>query len=173
MLFRSNEGSADVALDAAKADADATHNCGTGTTWNGSACVADTPTTPDTPFDPTDIIDAIGKVFDAVMSLPDVINSALDDLLVDIKDFFQPVVDSVTDMIDWFKSEPDPKTDNKPDIDTTPPTKSATDFDTDYLRFGGQCPAPVGTASRHPPRTCASPGPREDRRSRRPSCTRQ
>ena len=141
-----NEGSADVALDAAKAEVDATHNCSTGTTWNGSACVVDTPTTPDTPFDPTDIIDAIGKVFDAVMSLPDVINNALDDLLVDIKDFFQPVVDSVTDMIDWFKSDPDPQTDNtKPDIDTTQPTKSATDFDTYYLQFGGQCPEPVGS----------------------------
>ena len=142
-----NSGAADVALDAAKAEADATHNCGTGTQWNGSACVADTPstpstpTTPDTPFDPTDIIDAIGKVFDAVMSLPDVINNALDDLLNDIKDFFQPAIDKVTDIIDWVKSEPDPQSDNKPDIDTTQPTKSANDFDTDYLRFGGQCPS--------------------------------
>ena len=147
-----NEGSADTALDNAKADADATHNCGTGTSWNGSACVADTPstpstpTTPDTPFDPTSILDAIGRLFDAVMSLPDVINNALDSLLADIKDFFQPVVDSVTDMIDWFKSDPDPQTDSKPDIDTTPPTKSATDFDTDYLRFGGQCPATPSTS---------------------------
>lgn len=140
-----NEGSADTALDAAKADADATHNCGTGTHWSGSACVADTPSTPDTPFDPSSIIDAIKGVFDAVMSLPDVINNALDSLLVDIKDFFQPVVDSVTDMIDWFKSDPDPQTDSKPDIDTTQPTKSATDFDTYYLQFGGQCPEPVGS----------------------------
>ena len=118
-----NEGSADTALDAAKADADATHNCGTGTHWSGSACVADTPstpstpTTPDTPFDPSSIIDAIGKVFDAVMSLPDVINSALDDLLADIKGFFEPVIDSVTDFFDaiitkfddfvaWVKQEP-------------------------------------------------------------------
>lgn len=101
-----NEGSADVALDNAKADADATHGCGTGTTWNGSACVADTPTTPDTPFDPTDIIDAIGKVFDAVMSLPDVINNALDDLLADIKDFFEPVITKFNDFVDWVKQEP-------------------------------------------------------------------
>lgn len=148
-----NEGSADTALDNAKADADASHACGSGTHWSGSACVADTPstpstpTTPDTPFDPTSIIDAIGKVFDAVMSLPDVINNALDSLLVDIKDFFQPVIDKVTDTIDWIKSDPDPQTDNtKPDIDTTPPTKSATDFDTDYLRFGGQCPATPSTS---------------------------
>ena len=106
-----NEGSADVALDNAKADADATHNCGTGTSWNGSACVADTPstpstpTTPDTPFDPSSIIDAINSVFDAVMSLPDVINNALDALLVDIKDFFQPVIDAFTDFVDWFKDK--------------------------------------------------------------------
>ncbi len=137
-----NEGSADVALDTAKADADATHNCGTGTHWSGSACVADTPstpttpTTPDTPFDPSSILDAIGKVFDAVMSLSDVINNALDALLVDIKDFFQPVID----MVDWFKSDPDPQTDSKPDIDASPPTKSAQDFDSNYINFGGQCP---------------------------------
>lgn len=147
-----NQGSADVALDAAKAEADASHACGSGTHWSGSACVADTPTTPttpttpDTPFDPTSIIDAIKGVFDAVMSLPDVINNALDDLLVDIKDFFEPVITKVTDMIDWFKSDPDPQTDSKPDIDTSPPTKSATDFDTDYLRFGGKCPATPSTS---------------------------
>ena len=138
-----NEGSADVALDAAKADTDATHNCGTGTHWSGSACVADAPTTPstpttDTPFDPTDIIDAIGKVFDAVMSLPDVINNALDDLLVDIKDFFQPVIDSFTDFVDWVKAEPTPENPTKPDVTTlpTPPTDSVN------ISFGGGCPSP-------------------------------
>ncbi|QRO13722.1 hypothetical protein I6J32_02390 [Moraxella osloensis] len=107
-----NSGAADVALDTAKADADATHNCGTGTHWSGSACVADTPTTPstpttpDTPFDPTSILDAIGRLFDAVMSLPDVINNALDSLLNDIKDFFQPAIDKVNDFVDWVKQEP-------------------------------------------------------------------
>lgn len=143
-----NEGSADTALDAAKADADATHNCGTGTSWNGSACVADTPNTPDTPFDSSSIIDAINSVFnaitnlfDAVMSIPDVINTAIDDLFVDIKDFFEPVITKVTDMIDWFKSDPDPQTDNKPDINDTQPTKSAQDFDSNYINFGGQCPS--------------------------------
>lgn len=155
-----NEGSADVALDAAKADADATHNCGTGTHWSGSACVADTPTTPstptDTPFDPTDIIDAIGKVFDAVMSLPDVINNALDDLLVDIKDFFQPVIDLVTDFFDWFKdkftalydaitdffdwvkSEPTPENPTQPDVTTLPTPQT----DSVNISFDGGCPAP-------------------------------
>lgn len=144
-----NEGSADVALDAAKADADATHNCGTGTSWNGSACVADTPstpstpTTPDTPFDPTSIIDAIGKVFDAVMSLPDVINNALDGLLVDIKDFFQPVIDSVTNFFDWVKTTYDEfvKPDDSPtDVDVDVPQTQTIDTD---INFGGSCPANI------------------------------
>ena len=47
-----NEGSSDTALDNAKADADASHACGSGTHWSGSACVADTPTTPTTPTTP-------------------------------------------------------------------------------------------------------------------------
>lgn len=161
-----NEGSADTALDNAKADADATHACGTGTHWSGSACVADTPstpstpTTPDTPFDPSSILDAIGRLFDAVMSLPDVINNALDALLVDIKDFFQPVIDLVTDFFqwvkdtatdwkddfvdeykafrDWVKSEPTPENPTKPDVTTLPmpPTDSVN------ISFGGGCPAP-------------------------------
>jgi hypothetical protein len=125
-----NEGSADTALDNAKTDTDATHNCGTGTHWSGSACVADTPTTPDTPFDPSSIIDAINSVFnaitnlfDAVMSIPDVINSAIDKVLdaiasitdviniaIDkvinaIKDIIKPLVDLITSFIDWFKDK--------------------------------------------------------------------
>lgn len=75
------------------------------------------------------------------MSIPDVINTAIDDLFVDIKDFFEPVITKVTDMIDWFKSDPDPQTDNKPDINDTQPTKSAQDFDSNYINFGGQCPS--------------------------------
>ena len=143
-----NEGSADVALDTAKADADATHGCGTGTQWNGSACVADTPSTPstpDTPFDPSSIIDAINSVFnaisnlfDAVMSLPDVINTALDDLLADIKDFFQPVVDSFTDFVDWVKAEPTPENPTQPDVTTLPTPQT----DSVNISFDGGCPAP-------------------------------
>lgn len=150
-----NEGSADIALDTAKADADATHGCGTGTHWGGSACVADTPTTPttpttDTPFDPSSIIDAINSVFnavknlfDAVMSIPDVINTAIDDLLVDIKDFFQPVVDSVTNFFDWVKTTYDEfvKPDNTPtDVDVDVPQTPSIDTD---INFGGSCPANV------------------------------
>ena len=40
------------------------------------------------------------------MSLPDVINNALDTLLNDIKDFFQPAIDKVNDFVDWVKQEP-------------------------------------------------------------------
>lgn len=122
-------GAYDKALDNAKTDTDAGHACGTGTHWNGSACVADTPTTPttpttpDTPFDPSGIIDAIKSVFNAVMSIPDVINSsidkvmdalasitdvinaAIDKLLLDIKDFFKPLIDLITDFINWFKGK--------------------------------------------------------------------
>ena len=161
-----NEGSADTALDNAKADADASHACGSGTHWSGSVCVADTPstpTTPDTPFDPSSIIDAIQSVFhaiqsvfDAVMSLPDVINNALDKLLLDIKDFFQPVIDlftdfidwakdkftalydAITDFVDWVKQEPTTENPTQPDVTTlpTPPTDSVN------ISFGGGCPAP-------------------------------
>lgn len=144
-----NSGAADVALDAAKAETDATHNCGTGTHWSGSACVADTPTTPstpttpDTPFDPSSIIDAIKGVFDAVMSLPDVINNALDSLLNDIKDFFQPVIDKVTDTIDWVKTTYDEfvKPDDSPtDVDVDVPQTPSIDTS---VNFGGSCPANV------------------------------
>lgn len=121
-----NEGSADVALDNAKADADASHACGTGTHWSGSACVADTPntpTTPDVPFDPSSILDAIASLFNAVMSIPDVINAAIDKVLdaissiidvinlaIDkvinaIKDIIKPLVDLITSFIDWFKDK--------------------------------------------------------------------
>ena len=121
-----NEGSADTALDAAKADADATHGCGTGTHWSGSACVADTPstpTTPDIPFDPSSILDAIASLFDAVMSIPsvinaaidkvldaiasiiDVINAAIDKVINAIKDIVKPLVDLLTSFINWFKEK--------------------------------------------------------------------
>lgn len=124
-----NEGSADVALDNAKADTDATHNCGTGTHWNGSACVADTPSTPSTPstpttpFDPSSILDAIASLFDAVMSIPDVINTAIDkvldaiasitdvinlaiDKVIDaITNMIKPLVDLLTSFINWFKDK--------------------------------------------------------------------
>ena len=123
-----NEGSADTALDNAKTDTDATHNCGTGTHWSGSACVADTPNTPntpttDTPFDPSSILAAIASLFDAVMSIPSVINAAIDKVLdaiasitdvinlaIDkvinaIKDIIKPLVDLITSFIDWFKDK--------------------------------------------------------------------
>lgn len=141
-----NSGAADVALDTAKADADATHGCGTGTQWNGSACVADTPstpTTPDTPFDPSSILDAIGQLFDAVMSLPDVINNALDDLLADIKDFFQPVITKVNDFVDWVKQEPpqDEAPKNVPVGDLSDVGLENQDRFQARIKFPAQCPS--------------------------------
>lgn len=135
-----NEGSADAALDA-KADADATHNCGTGTTWNGSACVAT----------PTDLpaLD-FSSILSAIKSLGELLSAVLDKILTAIKDLVnaivEPIVKVINDALDWFKSDPEPQKDNKPDIDDTQPTKSAQDFDTDYLRFGGQCPASPSTS---------------------------
>ena len=157
-----NSGAADVALDNAKADADASHACGTGTHWSGSACVADTPntpTTPDVPFDPSSILDAIASLFDAVMSLPDVINSALDDLFNNIKDLFQPLIDALKslieklteffdaiiakfdDFVDWVKTTYDefvkPADDEPTELDI--PNNLPTPTDTN-IRFGGMCP---------------------------------
>lgn len=164
-----NEGSADVALDNAKADADATHGCGTGTHWSGSACVADTPTTPttpdtpDTPFDPTSIIDAINSVFnavqslfDAVMSIPDVINTAIDkvlDAIASITDVINNALDDLlVDIKDFFQPVVDtftdfvdwvkqePTTDNPTQPDvTTLPTPQT---DSVNISFDGGCPAP-------------------------------
>jgi hypothetical protein len=77
------------------------------------------------------------------MSLPDVINNALDDLLVDIKDFFQPVIDKVTDTIDWVKTTYDEfvKPDDSPtDVDIDVPQTPSIDTD---INFGGSCPANV------------------------------
>ena len=75
------------------------------------------------------------------MSIPDVINTAIDDLLVDIKDFFQPVIDSVTDFFDWVKTTYDEfvkPADNEPtelDIPNNIPTPTDTN-----ISFGGMCP---------------------------------
>lgn len=167
-----NEGSADVALDAAKAETDATNNCGTGTSWNGSACVADTPTTPttpttpDTPFDPSGIIDAIRSVFDAVKSIPDVINSAIDkvtdkldvkfkdltDMATDWKDAFVNEYQTVKDKVDnYFNDEP-VMTDT-PLPESNPTLKDPSEFDKDYIKVTAQCPddverqIPVGNMS--------------------------
>lgn len=157
-----NEGSADVALDAAKAETDATNGCGTGTSWNGSLCVADTPstptapTTPDTPFDPSGIIDAIRSVFDAVKSIPDVINSAIDkvtdkldakfkdltDMATDWKDAFVNEYQTVKDKVDnYFNDEP-VMTDT-PLPESNPTLKDPAEFDKDYIKVSAQCPDDV------------------------------
>lgn len=49
----------------------------------------------------------------------------------------------VCDFIDWFKDNPDLPEPQQVQIDDNQLTKTAQSFDTDYLRFGGQCPAPI------------------------------
>lgn len=156
-----NEGSADSALDAAKADTDAEHACGSGTHWSGSACVAT----------PTDLpaLD-FSSILSAIKSLGELLSAVLDKILTAIKDLVNAIVEPIVkvindawawikekydwwfeqwtafktkvfEFIDWFKSDPDLQKDNKPDIDDTQPTKSAQDFDSNYINFGGQCPS--------------------------------
>lgn len=148
-----NEGSADVALDNAKANTDATHNCGTGTHWSGSACVADTPSTKpsDTPFDLSSILSALQSIYDAIKGLASAIVepilNAIDLVIQTINDAWHWWIDEwtefktkVLDFIDWVRGDFDNSDDVKPDVDKTPPTKSARDFDANYINFGGQCP---------------------------------
>ena len=147
-----NSGAADVALDAAKADADATHNCGTGTHWSGSACVADPAKPADAaPLDLSGILSALQSILDAIKGLASAIVepivNAIDLVIQVIKDFWQWWIDTWTefktkvfDFIDWVRDDFDKSDDVTPDVDKTPPTKSARDFDANYINFGGQCP---------------------------------
>lgn len=157
-----------TAYDNAVAD-NATHNCGSGTHWSGSACVADTPstpTTPDTPFDPTSIIDAINSVFDAVMSIPSVINAAIDkvtdkldakfkdltDMATDWKDAFVNEYQTVKDKVDHYFNDEPVMTDT-PLPESNPTLKDPSEFDKDYIKVTAQCPddverqIPVGNMS--------------------------
>lgn len=134
------------------------------------ADITDTPNTsappndvPVPPFDPSSVIAAIqslGAILTAVLTnvlnnikaLPTVINTAIDkvtqkldgiasNLSSVITNGLNAVKQSVDSLKDWASSDPDPQTDSKPDIDTTTPTKSAQDFDSNYINFGGQCPS--------------------------------
>ena len=47
----------------------------------------------------------------------------------------------VCDFIDWFQKEPELKQDDSHlDVENKQPDKSPSDFDQDYLTYGGQCP---------------------------------
>lgn len=151
-----NEGFADVALDNAKANDDASHACGTGTHWSGSACVAD-----DTPFDPSGIIDAIKSVFDAITALAaqifepivKVINDAWEWAKTSF-DWIKTAVDAIktavtdiktafTGFVDWVKTTYDEfvKPDDSPtDVDVDIPQTQTIDTD---INFGGSCPANI------------------------------
>lgn len=79
------------------------------------------PTEPAEPFDPAGIISAINA----------------------LKALLAGILSSITGLSDIFNSDPPPeKTQAETDvpIDELPPTKGASDFDVNYINFGGQCP---------------------------------
>lgn len=79
------------------------------------------PVDPAKPFDPAGIISAINAV----------------------KAMIAGLVAAVVGLSDFFQSEPPPEKPQKDTdvpIDDLPPTKSASEFDVNYINFGGQCP---------------------------------
>lgn len=81
----------------------------------------DPPKDPAAPFDPAGIISAINA----------------------LKALLAGILSSITGLSDIFNSDPPPeKTQNETDvpIDDLPPTKGASEFDINYINFGGQCP---------------------------------
>lgn len=60
-----------------------------------------------------------------------------------LKALLAGILSSITSLSDFFQSEPPPeKTQKETDvpIDDLPPTKGASEFDINYINFGGQCP---------------------------------
>lgn len=81
----------------------------------------DPPKDPAVPFDPAGIISAINA----------------------LKALLAGILASITGLSDIFNSDPPPeKTQKETDvpIDDLPPTKGASEFDINYINFGGQCP---------------------------------
>lgn len=81
----------------------------------------DPPKDPAAPFDPAGIISAINA----------------------LKALLAGILSSITGLTDIFNSDPPPeKTQKETDvpIDDLPPTKGASEFDINYINFGGQCP---------------------------------
>ena len=77
------------------------------------------PTDPAEPFDPTSIIDAIKKI-----------GAILGGLIA-----------AVTNISDMFSDSPSNAEDTEVPIDDAPPVRAPTEFDTEYVNFGGQCPS--------------------------------
>lgn len=109
-------GEHDAALEAAATESDA-----------GTENPPDTenppkdPDAPAEPFDPAGIISAINA----------------------LKALLAGILSSITGLADIFNSDPPPeKTQKETDVpvDDLPPTKGASDFDVNYINFGGQCP---------------------------------
>lgn len=148
MADQVNKGAHDAALDKAaaqKTSENESHNCGTGTHWNGSACVAD----PAKPADaaPTDLSGIEGllqSIIDAIKSLAEAIYKPIVDIIQTVFDWWvaqwETFTKGVSEFFQWVRGDFDNSDDVKPDVDKTPPTKSARDFDANYINFGGQCP---------------------------------
>ena len=91
------------------------------------ATEADTSNPPDTtdpaapaePFDPSSIIDAIKKL-GAILT---------------------GILSSITSLSDMFGDSPSNAEDTEVPIDDAPPIRAPTEFDTEYVNFGGQCPS--------------------------------
>lgn len=81
----------------------------------------DTPT--DTPIDPSKPYDDSG-----IKSLLERILAALSGIA------------GISAILEFFKDEPVEKESKPVDVDVPQPTKAPSDFDVDYVRFGGQCP---------------------------------
>lgn len=105
-------GEHDVALDAAATEA-------------GTENPPDTenppkPDDPAVPFDPSSIIAAINA----------------------LKALLSGILSSITGFFDFFQDTPPEKTQKETDVDVEvpPDVKNASEFDVDYVSFGGQCP---------------------------------
>lgn len=77
------------------------------------------PNNPAEPFDPSSIINAI-KSLGAILT---------------------GILSSITSLSDMFGDSPSNAEDTEVPIDDAPPIRAPTEFDTEYVNFGGQCPS--------------------------------
>lgn len=152
MADRVGAGAYDLALDKAAAD-NVAHNCDTGTSWNGSACVAD----PAKPADPTKLLDlssvlsALQSIFTAIKDLANQIVEPIKTVINSVWNWFKEKYDAInkqlTEFFDWAYSKDYARSLDKekpvdvPQADIT--LKDPSEFDKDYISVSAQCPADV------------------------------
>lgn len=149
-----DSGAADKALDNAKTDTDSTHNCGTGTKWNGSACVADAAKPADTSLDLSSILSALQSIYEAIKGLASAIVEPIKTVINGVWDWLKSKYDwwvkqwetfatGIKDFFTWFREEPEKP---NPSDGIVPDVPIATDWQNkangSYVNFGGSCPAP-------------------------------